>query len=216
MSEQYADGSRSLTLQRPSGDPDAAGSWKHDLYAGGKSNGSGSLASRISGGGSASASTQGFGKAKSSPSGSLLSRIATSQKGRELLSPGAASSASPKMHGYAPTLPISTTNANSGLELFPSSSAGTAGGGVRDAAFDRRQPGQGASNKPMARSVYTSGLAAAGLGATAQRERPRREPVQPAATSREGVNILGQAKIWVRVENLAEGTTPEDVQVSTS
>lgn len=28
------------------------------------------------------------------------------------------------------------------------------------------------------------------------------------------VNILGQGKIWVRVENLAQGTTAEDVQVS--
>lgn len=73
----------------------------------------------------------------------------------------------------------------------------------------------------MPRSVFSSGLVAAGLGAAAEQERRERKAIQQQQqqqqqTSRGAVNILGQGKIWVRVENLAPGTTAEDVQVSIS
>lgn len=74
--------------------------------------------------------------------------------------------------------------------------------------------------------MFTSGIVAAGLGEQAEKERQRKRELgeikererlarnQAEMRAQQTVNILGQGKIWVRVENLASGTTADDVMVS--
>lgn len=213
--------------QRPEpyrkGNPDSPGAWKHDLHESVRQ----SLASRLA---------HSHGGSSSSGSRSLLSRL-TDKRGQELLPEGGGggsgrAAASSKLHGFGVTEPVNrNSNANAGLELLPSTSTsgtrthglgpgtGTGGSDVRSRIGDSR--------------VVASGLSAAGLsGQTQQRTRQ----VRPLAGgvgggdfgsaqerghgagvgSGAGVSIAGKARgsVWVRVENLAPETTPDDVVVS--
>ncbi|KAK8854963.1 hypothetical protein IAR55_003703 [Kwoniella newhampshirensis] len=168
--------------------PDAPGSWKHDLHETVKS----SLASRIS---SSSATT-----ARAPARSSLAARISGGQ-GKELL-PSSSTSGSVKLHGFDGPLPANPNNLNAGVELLPS-----AGGGKTT-----RAPTRGVNNK--GRELLNAAL---GVGARVQQRREvRRAQPEPAPTQQQQVqqvSIMGAAKgtTWVRVENLALGTTAEDV-----
>lgn len=201
--------SRTTPYARPGTGPDAPGSWKHDLHASAAPAGSSGVA------GSQLAKRLGLELASASkPSprnaGSLSGRI--SQKGQELLTGASMPSGGSQMYGYAEN-PPATSNINMGYELFPT--------GVGNVGVQAAQGGQG---RPTRRSVFTSGLAAAGLGGQAEREkerlreeareRERQQKARQAQMAASNVSIRGQGKIWVRVENLAAGTTAEDVQVS--
>ena len=125
-----------------------------------------------------------------SSKGSLLDRISGGQ-GKELL-PG--SSSAPKLHGFGAT-PQNLNNANAGVELLPS-------GAVRPR---RSEP------------VLNKGrLVQSGLDAALGTSLPRRQVVRPIVPERGSVNILGAGRgtVLVMVENLAVGTTAEDVVVS--
>lgn len=165
-----------------------------------------SLASRISG-----ASRPGASRSQSGSGGSsLAARLSSgpSAKGRELISSGSSSSSkapTPKLHGFDAPVPVNTNaNLNAGVELFPTRAKRTSG-----SVLDSR--------------VVASGIAAAGLGQQrVQRQQQRTVPLQtqyaePTAHT-SSVSIFGAAKtsIVVRVENLAPGTTPDDVMVSGS
>ncbi|GFZ49299.1 hypothetical protein JCM24511_07418 [Saitozyma sp. JCM 24511] len=221
--EEGADGDEGET-GRPEpyrkGNPDSPGAWKHDLHESVRQ----SLASRLA---------HSHGGSSSSGSRSLLSRL-TDKRGQELLPEGGGggsgrAAASSKLHGFGVTEPVNrNSNANAGLELLPSTSTsgtrthglgpgtGTGGSDVRSRIGDSR--------------VVASGLSAAGLsGQTQQRTRQ----VRPLAGgvgggdfgsaqerghgagvgSGAGVSIAGKARgsVWVRVENLAPETTPDDV-----
>lgn len=197
-------GSRKADEQRPSkADPDAPGSWKHDLHQAPSS----SLADRLSGSSRGSVSGSGSGAG----SGSLLSRISGGQgqgRGKELLpaqgnKANSNSNKGKELFGFSQTPPVNPTNPNAGLELLSSSNSRPSTGPTRT-----RTP-RGFQAEEGARSLAQSGVNAA-LG-LASRERRRVE------TSRGGgVSILGAGRqtILVRVANLAQGTTAEDVVVS--
>ncbi|WWC71776.1 uncharacterized protein I206_105735 [Kwoniella pini CBS 10737] len=170
--------------QRPDtyrkGNPDAPGSWKHDLHSAVNQ----SLASRI-------------GKNSSSSSGpssrsSLANRISGGQ-GKELLP---ASSLNTRLHGFDGPPPANMNNANAGIELLPVS-------GKRP-----KNSGRGVNNQSKDQLN-----AALGTGAQRVRDRPSREQMR-GQPSQHTVSIMGAAKgnTWVRVENLAVGTTAEDVE----
>ncbi|ORY35337.1 hypothetical protein BCR39DRAFT_555494 [Naematelia encephala] len=206
--------SRPETQRRANPD---AGPWKHDLHESVKQ----SLASRIS-------SSRG-GSSSSSSRPSLLDRISGGQ-GKELF-PSDSSGAS-KLHGFGSKPPINPTNPNAGLELFP------AGGGRStkregplkrvlepgqrslvssglDAALGRHQPritprsyaGQGVEllSPPLTGASSSSGF---GLGRSTGNANGNGN-----GTSVGSVSIMGAAKgtVWIRVENLAQGTTADDV-----
>ncbi|RSH81356.1 hypothetical protein EHS25_006887 [Saitozyma podzolica] len=211
--------------QRPEphrkGNPDSPGAWKHDLHESVRQ----SLASRLA---------HSHGGSSSPGSRSLLSRL-TDKRGQELLPEGGRgrgrggggddrAAASSKLHGFGVTEPVNrNSNTNAGLELLPSTSgsrthglgpgAGTGGSDVRSRIGDSR--------------VVASGLSAAGLSGQSQQ---RTRQVRPLAGGEAfdsahghgagvgsgagtGVSIAGKARgsIWVRVENLAPETTPDDV-----
>ncbi|WVF72579.1 hypothetical protein IAT40_007396 [Kwoniella sp. CBS 6097] len=178
--------------QRPDahrkGNPDAPGSWKHDMHESVKKQ---SLASRLSG--SSSPSTSG----SSRPS--LLARM-SGGVGKELL-PTSGSSKT-KLHGFDGPPPANINNPNAGVELLPS------GGG-------RRPKNSGRGVNSQSRELVNAAL---GVGPQRFRE-PRsvsggkvagRELIQPKQSH---VSIMGAARgtTWVRVENLAVGTSAEDV-----
>ncbi|WWD18877.1 hypothetical protein CI109_103332 [Kwoniella shandongensis] len=163
--------------------PDAPGSWKHDLHQSVKS----SLASRLS---SSSAS----GPVRQS---SLAARISGGQ-GKELLP--SSSSGSVKLHGFDRPLPANPNNLNAGVELLPSTGGGRT----------TRAPTRSVNNK--GRELLNAAL---GVNAGIQQRREVRR-AQPAAIQQQPVqqvSIMGAARgtTWVRVENLALGTTAEDV-----
>ncbi|WVW85861.1 hypothetical protein I302_107899 [Kwoniella bestiolae CBS 10118] len=160
--------------------PDATGSWKHDLHDSVRS----SLASRISS--SSSSSTTPASRS------SLLNRI-TGGQGKELLP---SNSSNVKLHGFDGPPPANLNNPNAGVELLPS------GNGRRP-----KNSGRGVNNQSKDQLN-----AALGVGAQRVRDvRPvQRELIQP----QQQVSIMGAARgtTWVRVENLALGTTAEDVE----
>ncbi|WWC63061.1 uncharacterized protein I303_105660 [Kwoniella dejecticola CBS 10117] len=172
--------------QRPDpyrkGNPDAPGSWKHDLHGAVNQ----SLASRIGKNGSSSSSSP-------SSRSSLANRISGGQ-GKELLP---TSNLSTRLHGFDGPPPANINNANAGIELLPSS------GGRRP-----KNSGRGVNHQSKDQLN-----AALGIGAQRVRERPIREQIQ-VDRPQQHVSIMGAARgtTWVRVENLAVGTTAEDVE----
>jgi hypothetical protein len=132
----------------------------------------------------------------SSSKSNLLSRI-TDKRGQELLPDDRV----PKLHGFDKSLPVNrNSNPNAGVELIAPAAAGRKKGASR--IVDSR--------------VVASGLSAAGLGGQ-QRVREVRPVFRESRSNggNIGVSIAGAAKgsIWVRVENLAPETTPDDVMV---
>jgi hypothetical protein len=185
-----------LTFQRESkdtykrGNPDAPGAWKHDLHQNVKQ----SLASRLGGPAGASGSRP-----------SLLDRI-SGGKGKELLPTNGSSSSAPhRLHGFGETTPVNLNNPNAGTELLPGPS----------------KPRSRGPSGSKGRLVDTS------LNAALGRTGPRRSNVRPlvAQGSQSGNELLGthngssevsifgasRATTWVKVDNLAQGTTAEDV-----
>ncbi|WVQ99802.1 hypothetical protein IAU59_006944 [Kwoniella sp. CBS 9459] len=183
--------------QRPDahrkGNPDAPGSWKHDMHESVKQ----SLASRLS---NSSSSAPG---SRNASKPSLLARM-SGGVGKELLP--TSESSKTKLHGFDGPPPANINNPNAGVELLPSG-----GGGRRP-----KNSGRGVNSQSRE-------LVNAALGAGPQRFRePRsvsgsssgravgRELLQPQQSH---VSIMGAARgtTWVRVENLAVGTSAEDV-----
>ncbi|WVR07340.1 hypothetical protein IAU60_004381 [Kwoniella sp. DSM 27419] len=171
--------------QRPDtyrkGNPDAPGSWKHDLAPTSRST---TLASRISG----------------TPSGSskpsLLSRM-SGGAGKELLPVGGRSGG---LHGFDQPPPANINNPNAGVELLPSGNG-------------RRPKHSGRSVDAQSRELVNAAL---GVGPQRFREpRVKQRELLPGPTQpqQQHVSIMGAARgaTWVRVENLALGTTADDV-----
>ncbi|OCF41133.1 hypothetical protein I317_05047 [Kwoniella heveanensis CBS 569] len=184
--------------QRPDahrkGNPDAPGSWKHDMHESVKQ----SLASRLS---SSSSSTS----KSSSSKPSLLSRM-TGGAGKELLPSSNSGPSKTKLHGFDGPVPANIhNNPNAGVELLPS---GAVGGGRRP-----KKSGRGVNTQ-------SRDLVNAALGAGPQRFREPRRPADrellrqsQSQPQHSHVFIMGAARgtTWVRVENLAVGTSAEDV-----
>ncbi|WRT68184.1 uncharacterized protein IL334_005159 [Kwoniella shivajii] len=161
--------------------PDAPGSWKHDLHESARQ----SLAARISTSSSA---------AHAPRQSSLLNRISGGQ-GKELLPVG---SVNTRLHGFDGPAPTNPTNPNAGLELLPASG--------------RRPKNSGRGVDTQSKDQLTAAL---GIGAQRVRDvRPvvRNQP-QTHYPKQSQVSIMGAAKgtTWVRIENLAMGTTADDV-----
>ncbi|WWC90929.1 uncharacterized protein L201_005867 [Kwoniella dendrophila CBS 6074] len=167
--------------------PDAPGSWKHDMHESARQS---SLASRISSTTSASST--------SGPRSSLLNRISGGQ-GKELL-PSSSASSNITLHGFDGPAPANINNHNAGIELLPSGGSG----GRRP-----KNTGRGVNNQ-------SKDQLNAALGIGAQRVRDVRPVVrqQQIQQPQHHVSIMGAAKgtTWVRVENLAVGTTADDVE----
>ncbi|WWC93557.1 hypothetical protein V866_000392 [Kwoniella sp. B9012] len=175
------------SYQRPNSyrkaNPDAPGTWKHDLHESVKQ----SLASRISSSSSSTSSAPGP-RSKAS----LLNRISGGQ-GKELL-PTASSNV--RLHGFDGPPPANLNNPNAGVELLPS------GSGRRP-----KNSGRGVNNQ-------SKDQLNAALGLGAQRVRDVRPVGRELVTTQHQVSIMGAARgtTWVRVQNLAVGTTVEDVE----
>jgi len=116
-----------------------------------------------------------------------------------------------ELFGFGNTPPINQSNANAGVELLSSSTSKSnsnsqprnGGGVMRTPRGFQAQEGQ--------RSLAQSGVNAA-LGMAFGREKREQRRVE----ERREVSILGAGKqtLIVRVANLAQGTTAEDVVVS--
>lgn len=188
---------RRTKSQRPSkANPDAAGSWKHDLHQ------SPSLADRLSG------SSRSSGP---STKPSLLSRISGGQ-GKGLIPQGGKGQGNKgkELFGFGSIPPINQSNVNAGVELLgPSTSTSVMNTNGRGVV---RTP-RGFQAQDGNRSLAQSGFNAA-LGQAFGRE--KREARRVEESRRQEVSILGAGNksIVVRVANLAQGTTAEDVVVS--
>ena len=111
-----------------------------------------------------------------------------------------------ELFGFGQTPPINQSNRNAGVELLGSSSKNSNSQGVV------RTP-RGFQAQDGNRSLAQSGFNAA-LGQAFGREKREQRRVQEKRVQE--VSILGAGKqtIVVRVANLAQGTTAEDVVVS--
>ena len=158
------------------------------------------MADRLSGPGSS--------RGSSSARPSLLSRISGGQ-GKELIPQGGTKAGGNKgkeLFGFGSTPPVNQSNINAGVELLgPSSKTQNSQGVVRTPRGFQAQDGN--------RSLAQSGFNAA-LGQAFGREKREQRRVQERQVKE--VSILGAGKqtIVVRVANLAQGTTAEDVVVS--
>jgi hypothetical protein len=125
-----------------------------------------------------------------------------------------------EIFGFGSTPPINPTTPNAGVELLGGRGSGASNGGgpARTPRGFQTQPGQ--------RSLAQFGVnAALGLGLDEHTRRDRREGRELMGGSGQrreepsspGVSILGAGRttLLVRVANLAQGTTSEDVVVST-
>ncbi|ORX38707.1 hypothetical protein BD324DRAFT_650053 [Kockovaella imperatae] len=186
---------RAKPYQRSSSDSsvkrgNSDGLWRHDLHQSGygSPSSSKSLLARMS-----SDKSNG-----SKPKPSLLDRI-SGGKGRELIpsssKASSTSSSEPKLFGFGSNPVNVNSNPNAGLELIPGSSA------------TRRNNGGNGSQLNKGRLVQSGFDAALGTS------QPRRQVVRPLIQERESVSILGAGRstVLVRVENLAVGTTADDV-----
>jgi len=178
-----------------------------------------SLASRLSNG-----------SGSSGGGGSLLDRIGGG-KGKELLPPAGSGS---KLHGFGTAPPPNINNANAGVELLsdaPAQGQRKRGGGSKGRFVDsslNAALGLGGPRRSVVRPVAAQQQSRELLGNEAQSrgfssnggsswgggryEQPSQSRAQAS------VSIMGAARgsTWVRVENLALGTTAEDVVVSWS